>query len=214
MTPGSIRARTAVLGAALLLALAGANARAGDLYQWETEDGRIEIGTNPPLGAAAKPWNPGQEAAARPTPPAAPAPAVTPVARPGAGHRSADERAKEARRRALGRLGDACVARKGAIAKGAQKIAAAENRITQLETRLEELEATALAYSRTSCRSDYDDGSDSSDCLASTFHRDAEIARTQEELEDTQQKLADLEQRTRAAEEDPSCGSEAAAPEK
>jgi hypothetical protein len=195
----------------LLLALASGAARAGDLYQWETEDGRIEIGTNPPLGANARPWSPGQETAAqprpRPAPAAPPAPADSAiVGAPPAKHVSKEDRAKQAQRQAMGRLGDACLARKSTLEKATQKIAIVEAQIARLEKRIEDLEATELAYSRTSCRSD-DDGVDTSDCLASTFHRDTEIARSQGELEEAQQKLADLEQRARSAEEDPSCSS-------
>ncbi len=82
--------------------------------------------------------------------------------------------------------------------KATQKIRILENQIARFERRLEELEATELAYSQTSCRSSEIEGP-SSDCLTSSFHRDAEIARAQADLEEAQQKLGDLEQRARAA---------------
>ncbi len=85
--------------------------------------------------------------------------------------------------------------------KATQKIRILENQIARFERRLEELEATDLAYSQTSCRSQGSHGIEgpSSDCLTSSFHRDAEIARAQADLEEAQQKLGDLEQRARAA---------------
>ncbi len=215
MTPGAFRARQGLLAALILLALASGGARAGEMYQWETEDGRIEIGPNPPLGAAARPWSPGQEAAStRPKPPPPP-PALdpAPAGSPTLKYRSKEERAKEAQRQAMGRTGDACLARKATLEKATQKIAITEAQITRLEQRIEELEASELAYSRTSCRTD-DPDVDTSDCLASTFHRDAELAHSERQLEEAQQKLADLEQRARAAEDDPSCQSSPAAAKK
>ena len=82
--------------------------------------------------------------------------------------------------------------------------------IARLEKKLEELEATEVAFQRTSCRSANAYGPDHSDCVSSSFHRDAEIARTQESLEEAQQKLADLEQRARSASEDQNCSPAAA----
>ncbi len=196
MTPRAIRAQARVLGATLLLALASSDTRAGDLYQWVTEDGRIEIGTTPPLGAAAQPWSPGQEAAAQPAPPAAAAPA------PAATQRVPSDRRTESERRARGRLEEKCSAQKATVDKATQKIRILESQIARLDKKIEELEATEVAYSRTSCRSQDVYGPSASDCMTSSFHRDAEIARTQDELEDAQQKLGDLEQRARSATSD------------
>ena len=211
MTPVAIRARTRALGAALLLVLASGETRAGDLYQWVTEDGRVEIGASPPAGVAAKPWNPGQEAAANPSAlPAAPASereAAPASAKP---YRASSRHTTEAERRARGRLEEECRTQRGLIEKAAQKIRVLESQIARLEKKLEELEATELAFQRTSCRSSGAYGPDHSDCVSSSFHRDAEIARTQESLEEAQQKLADLEQRARSASEDQSCSPAAA----
>ena len=198
MTPGAVRARTRVLGFALLLAIASGNARGGELYRWETEDGRIEIGTTPPLGAAAVPWSPGQEAAAHPAAPPAPAPAATPRPAPDSAA------AALAERRARGRLDEACSREKATTDKATQKIRVLESQIARLERKLEELEATDLAYSRTTCRSQGIEGP-GSDCLTSSFHRDAEISRIQQEIEEAQQKLGDLEQRARGVPRGEAC---------
>ena len=208
MTPRAIRAQTRVLCAALVLALASGGARAGELYRWVTKDGRVEIGTSPPFGAAAEPYFPGQEAAAQPAAPAAPAPAPVPAEtpRPAAGHST-----REAERGARGRLEEPCARDQEISDKATQKIRILEAQIARLEHKLDELEANEVAYSQTSCRSQGIEGP-SSDCLTSSFHRDAEISSTQQELEDAQQKLADLEQRARAATTDERCAP--AAPEK
>jgi hypothetical protein len=208
VTPRAIRAPARVLGAALLLALASTAARAGDLYRWVTEDGRVEIGTNPPLGASVEPWNPAQEAVAQPTaqptaqpaPPAAPAP---PAHATPPGSRSHGPPGVP-RDRSKSRLDETCSTEKLAAMKAAQKISVLESQIARLGRKLEELEATALAYSQTTCRSQEADGL-GSDCLTSSFHRDAEIARTQQELEEKEQKLADLEQRARGLASRPEC---------
>lgn len=201
MTPGAVRARTRVLALALLLATSSGDARGGELYRWVTEDGRTEIGTTPPFGAAAEPWSPGQEAAAQPAKPAAPAPAAPP--------RQPTAETAAAERRARGRLEEPCSRATEKAEKAAQKIRILEAQIARLELKLDELEATELAYSRTTCRSQGVEGI-GSDCLTSSFHRDAEIARIQQELEDAQQKLGDLEQRARSMTEDPNCAPAAA----
>lgn len=209
MTPGAGCARACIVCAALVLALASSESRAGDLYQWETEDGRVEIGVSPPPGVAAKPWNPGQEAAANPVAkPAAPPPEPEPA--PAAMQRTSARRTPSAERRARPPMDDRCLRQQGTIAKATQKIQILEAQIARLEKRLADLEATELAYSQTSCRSMAVYGPDASDCISSSFHRDAEIARTQEELEDAQQRLGDLEQRARSAAEDEACSPAAA----
>ena len=202
-------------GATLLLALvlASSETRAGDLYQWVTEDGRVEIGASPPAGVAAKPWNPGQEAAANPSAlPAAPASESERETVPASAKplRASTRHTTEAERRARGRLEEECRTQRGLIEKAAQKIRVLESQIARLDKKLEELEATEVAFQRTSCRSSGAYGPDHSDCVSSSFHRDAEIARTQESLEEAQQKLADLEQRARSAAEDASCSPAAA----
>ncbi len=203
MTPRAIRAQTRVLGLALLLALASGEARGGELYRWVTQDGRVEVGANPPPGVSAQPWSPAQESAAQPAMPAAPAVAVE--ATPAVPQRPRARRTHEATRRVGSRLDDKCLARARTIDKATQKIHLLESQIARLEKRLEELEATEVAYSQTSCRTSDFEGPSSSDCVTSSFHRDAEVSRTQEALEDAQQRLGDLEQRARAASEDQSC---------
>jgi hypothetical protein len=208
VTPRAIRAQTRVLGLALLLALASFQARGGELYSWVTEDGRIEVGAKPPPGVSARPWSPGQESAAQPAKPAAPAAAVE--ATPAAPQRPRARRTREADRRAGSRRDDKCLARELTIEKATQKTRILESQIARLEKRLEELEATELAYSRTSCRTADFEGPTASDCVTSSFHRDAEISSTQEALENAQQRLGDLEQRARTASEDQSCAPAAA----
>ena len=201
MTPRAMRAQARVLGAALLLAIAIASSdtRAGDLYRWVTQDGRVEIGATPPPGTEAVPWNPGQEALSPPTAlPAAtpaPAPAVTP---PAATPAPATARSAAANGRARSLLEEECSTGRATADRATQKIRILESQIARLERRLEELQATDLAYSQTSCRSQGIEGP-STDCLTSSFHRDTEIARTQAEIEEAQEKLADLEQRVRGA---------------
>jgi hypothetical protein len=214
VTPGARCARARILCAALGLALASGESRAGDLYQWVTEDGRVEIGVRPPPGVAAKPWNPGQEAAANPVvaKPAPPPPEPAPRPTASAPQMSAAERKRLAERRAYGRLDDHCLRQQRTVAKATQKSQVLEAQIARLEKKLAELEATELAYSQTSCRSMDVYGPDASDCISSSFHRDAEIARTEKELEDAQQRLGDLEQRARGAAEDEECSP--AAPKK
>jgi hypothetical protein len=72
VTPRAIRTRTGVIGLALLLSSASGGVRAGELYRWVTEDGRVEIGMNPPPGTTAVPYFPGQETAPQPAAPARP----------------------------------------------------------------------------------------------------------------------------------------------
>ncbi|MEX2208156.1 MAG: hypothetical protein WEF50_18170 [Myxococcota bacterium] len=211
VTPVAIRALARVLCAALVLALASGESRAGDLYQWVTEDGRVEIGASPPRGVAAKPWNPGQETISNPVAQPAPKP-PEPAPAPAPMQRTSSRNPSSAEHRARGRMDDRCLRQQGTVAKATQKIQILEVQIARLEKKLEDLEATELAYSRTSCRSMDVYGPDASDCISSSFHRDAEIARTQEELEDAQQRLGDLEQRARSAAEDAACSP--AAPEK
>lgn len=167
------------LAAALLLAIPAGGLSAGELYRWVTEDGRTEIGPNPPPGASAVPWSPGQERAAEPTPAApAPAPASAPAPIPAQKARSAN-REKCARYRENARQTE-------------RRVIEAEAAIARLEQKLETLQSTEIAFSRTSCVSQGINGP-KSDCVASRFDRDAEIERAEQALEQAQEKLSDLE---------------------
>ena len=119
--------------------------------------------------------------------------------------RANDAERRENERRARGRLDEVCMRNREVSAKAARKITETETQITRLEGRIEELEANAVAYSKTTCRSQESYSGLGTDCQVSSFHRDAEIARLNRDLEEAQQRLADLEQRARAVAEDERC---------
>jgi hypothetical protein len=181
VTPRAVRARARALGAALLLAIASGDARAAELYRWLTEDGRVEIGTTPPPGTAAVPWRPGEAEAAEPAPRATPARLST--------------RAPRARARS----DEKCARKQEAARKIEREVVELESEITRLEQRIESLEASEVAFSRTSCVSRDVYGPNSSRCQSDIFHRDTEIANAEQALELAQNKLGDLEQRARGA---------------
>ena len=174
MTLRSVRGPARALFVALLLAAAAPPARAGDLYRWVTEDGRVEIGPTPPAGTAAVPWRPGQRDAATPGVPEAPA-------------RAARTRSRNAK---------ACARDRESEREDARRIAEVESEIARLEQKIERLETSEVAWSRTSCRSQGIYGP-KSDCVASRFDRDAEIEGAKLQLDSAQERLADLEQRAR-----------------
>ncbi len=170
MTAPAARAFARALLVGLLLAAASSHASAGELYRWVTEDGRVEIGPVPPAGASAVPWRPGQDAAAKPAEATAPA------------------------GRAKGRArGDrACARHREASRQTAQALIDAETEVTRLEQKIEMLESSHVAYSRTSCVSQGIDGP-RSNCVSHRFDRDAEIERAEAALDAAQERLADLE---------------------
>lgn len=73
-----------------------------------------------------------------------------------------------------------------------------ESEIARLERTIETLEASEVAYSRTSCVSQNVHYS-ISDCQSEIFQRDTEIANAEQALEIAQEKLGDLELRARSS---------------
>lgn len=171
--------RTAFLVVAL--ALASSPAQAVELYQWVDADGVVSIGPNPPPGASAVPYAPGRPPAVAPAKPAAPAtPAATSPALPQ--RASSPYRAPE----------PPCAVFTNAARKAETELADAEREITRLEARIEELQASDIAYARTECVAKEYEGP-APDCRASTFDRDKEIVRSEKALEVAHEKLADAE---------------------
>jgi predicted nucleic acid-binding Zn-ribbon protein len=119
--------------------------------------------------------------------------------------RSLDPRYREAEPARLD-----CSKEKETLDKVKQEILILESQIARFESKLEVLEATELANQDSSCPSNGSVYQGSSNCRAGSFNRDAEISRTQREMEKAQQKLGDLEQQERAATADLRCAPAAA----
>ncbi len=184
---------------ALVLALSPASARAVDLYQWVDADGVVSIGPSPPAGASAVPYVPGKPAAptSQPSPVAPGVPQMTPPAAPRTGS-------------PVGPTETPCAVHTQAARAAASELVEAEREIARLERRIEDLEASDVAYARTECVAKDDAGPDP-DCRASTFDRDKEIARSEKALEVAHEKLADAEIHLRDAAIPPRCQTPASA---
>lgn len=196
MSPSFLR--TAAI--ALVLALAPSSARGVDLYQWVDPDGVVSIGPNPPAGVSAVPYAPGKPAA--PTSQPAPAAPAVPQSSPPPAARRVDS--------PVGPTETPCAVYTNAARKAASELADAEREIARLETRIEELQESDLAYARTECVDKGDAGPDPN-CRASTFDRDKEIVRSEKALEVAHEKLADAEAHVRDAAIPPRCHAPASA---
>ena len=195
MAPRDLQRLAHSLGVALLIALAEGDAAAGELYRWVTKDGLVEIGPTPPPGAAAAPWTPGNEDAARDSvqpESAAPAPAATRAWPAAPARRSSDADA------------ETCAQYREAALELERKIATAEADIARLEEQIEALEASDVAYARTDCVS-HDIYGPSRGCQSTSFNRDVELGRAGKALDRAQEMLSDLEARARRASAPPEC---------
>ncbi len=166
-----------LLCVALLCAALASAARADTLYWRKTAAGDLEIGPTPPPGVHAVPWDPAAPPPARP--PAAPAP------EPARARAKAAAPKRSAAPAPASPAADEC-SRHSDLA---HQVADARRRVSNVEAKIERLEASDVSHSFTRCREGhYDPG-----CDRGSFDRDAELERAREELVQAEDALTDAE---------------------